>query len=154
MLLIIFFITHGYAEHVKLIPFGSLFLLLSALLVIGFLLYRLCRWLIKDRQKAALFLSFFLLIFLFFGAFQDFFGRFHFTSALAQLRVFVPVSVAVILLGFILLKTTKRNLSRLRVFLNALLTLSIMIDLAVISVALLRSPEKRNITLQLSLIHI
>ncbi|MGB8194530.1 MAG: sulfatase-like hydrolase/transferase [Chitinophagaceae bacterium] len=148
MLLIIFFITHGYAEHVKLIPFGSLFLLLSALLVIGFLLYRLCRWLIKDRQKAALFLSFFLLIFLFFGAFQDFFGRFHFTSALAQLRVFVPVSVAVILLGFILLKTTKRNLSRLRVFLNALLTLSIMIDLAVISVALLRSPEKRNITLQ------
>ena len=75
LLLIIFFITHGYAEHTGMIPVGDLLLLLAVLLVAGLGLFWISKIIFKDRRKAALFVTFFLALFLFFGAFQDFFGK-------------------------------------------------------------------------------
>lgn len=143
LLLIIFFITHGYAENVKLVPVGQLLLLLLTLAIISLLIFGLCKKIFRNRHNAALFVSFFLIVFLFFGAFQDFLGQFRVTSALAQLKVFFPVSLVLILLVFILLRRTRRNLERPRVFLNVLLVLYILIDVVTIGAKLL-SPAPRN----------
>jgi len=141
LLLIIFFMTHGYAENVKLVPVGELMLLLAALGVGGWMLFWVCRRIYKSRERAAIFLSFFLAIFLFFGAFQDFFGDHKSTSAIAQLKIFFPACLVLILLVFILLKRSRSRFLRLRIFLNVLLVLYIAIDVVTIGVKLV-SPDK------------
>lgn len=128
LLLIIFFISHGYAEYMQLLPAGGLLRLFFVLTAGGLLLCRLVQLYFKERRKAALFMSFFLALFLFFGAFQDFLGGFHLTSALAQLRVFVPLALVAIAAAFITIKKMNWRFNRLRVFLNALLVLYILID--------------------------
>ena len=66
LLLIIFFITHGYAEHTKMIPFGELLILFAIVLGLGLLLFWISKAILKDRRKAALFTTFSLALFLFF----------------------------------------------------------------------------------------
>lgn len=147
LLLIIFFITHGYAEYVKLIPVSSLLQLVAVLIAVSLLLCRIVQFFFKERRKAALFTSFFLTVFLFFGAFQDFLGQFHITSAIAQLRVFVPLAVIAIIVVLIALKKMPWRFNRLRVFLNALLFVYILVD--VFSIAYkLASPEKQSYVAQ------
>ncbi|HEX6225492.1 MAG TPA: sulfatase-like hydrolase/transferase [Chryseolinea sp.] len=141
LLLIIFFITHGYAEHTKMIPLGELALLFAILLTLGILLFWISKAILKDRRKAALFVTFLLAVFLFFGAFQDFLGSYHTTSFLAQLRVFFPLSVASIIIVFIILKKSYYKFQKLNIFLNALLALYIIVDIGVICFKLLSPTE-------------
>lgn len=141
LLLIIFFITHGYAENVRLVPVVELVLLLLAMAVGGWILFWLGIKIFKSRERAAIFLSFFLMVFLFFGAFQDFFGDYKLTSAIAQLKIFFPACLALVLLVFILLKRSKSNFLKLRIFLNVLLVLYIAIDILTIGVKLV-TPNK------------
>jgi hypothetical protein len=142
ILLVIFFITHGYAEHTGMIPIADLFLLLAGLLALGILLHWISRFLFKDRRKAALFATFFLALFLFFGAFQDFLGQYRTTAFLAQLKIFFPLSIAAILIVLIILKRSSYKFSKLNVFLNALLGLYIIVDIGVICFKLLSPTEK------------
>jgi hypothetical protein len=128
LLLVIFFVSHGYAEYGTLISLKELGLLLVVMVVAAMMLFWLGKLFFKERRKAALFMSLFLTIFLFFGAFQDFLGKFHATSAIAQLRIFVPLAVIVIIVGLIALKKMQWRFGRLRVFLNALLVIYILID--------------------------
>src|SRR5689334_1948799 len=81
LLLIIFFITHGYAENVGLAPVGEVLLLFVVMVAAGLVLFWICKKIFKDRTRAAVFLTFFLTVFLFFGAFQDFLGDRRATSA-------------------------------------------------------------------------
>jgi hypothetical protein len=143
LLLIIFFITHGYAEYAGLIPPGGLLRLFFVLIAAGLLLCRLVQFFFKERRKAALFMSLFLTVFLFFGAFQDFIGKFHITSAIAQLRVFVPLAVIVIIAALIVLKKMPWRFNRLRVFLNALLVIYILVDVFSIAYKLI-VPAKQH----------
>lgn len=143
-MLIIFFITHGYAENLGLVPLVQLLLLLLVLAAASLLLLWVCNKLLRSRHKSALFVSLFLIMFLFFGAFQDFLGQFRLTSALAQLKVFFPTALLVILLGFILLKRTRRRLNRLRAFLNVLLAIYILVDVVTIGAKLLLPAGKHN----------
>ncbi|HYF30384.1 MAG TPA: hypothetical protein VD993_04645 [Chitinophagaceae bacterium] len=144
LLLIIFFITHGYAEHAGLISVSDLILLLIGLVVLAMLLYWLCKLIFKDSRKAALFVTFSMALFLFFGAFQDFIGSYQLTAALAQLKIFFPVSLAAILVFFIFLKRTRYKFTRLNIFLNVLLAMYIIVDIGVIGFRLLAGTEKNN----------
>lgn len=137
LLLIIFFITHGYSEYVALIPLIELIWLFVVLGAASLVLFWIGKLFFKERRKAALFMSFFLAVFLFFGAFQDFLGQFHITSAIAQLRVFVPLALVAILAGLIILKKISWRFSRLRVFLNALLLVYILVDVFTIAYKLI-----------------
>lgn len=132
LLLIIFFITHGYAENVGLAPVGEVLLLFVVMVAAGLVLFWICKKIFKDRTRAAVFLTFFLTVFLFFGAFQDFLGDRRATSAIAQLRIFFPACLVLILLIFILLKRSRSTFLRLRVFLNVLLVLYVLIDIVTI----------------------
>lgn len=142
LLLIIFFITHGYAEYGTLISLKELILLFAVLVAAIFILFWLVKLFFKERRKAALFMSFFLTVFLFFGAFQDFLGKFHVTSAIAQLRVFVPLALLAILVVLIVLKKISWRFNRLRVFLNALLFVYILVDVFTIAYKLI-APAKQ-----------
>ncbi|HEY0680457.1 MAG TPA: sulfatase-like hydrolase/transferase [Chitinophagaceae bacterium] len=145
LLLIIFFITHGYADFTGLVPPVELFVLLLVLILIAFLFYKLGKPIFKNARKAALFVTFFMTVFLFFGAFQDFLGSFRISSAIAQLKVFFPLSLLIILLGFFLLKKSSGNFRRLTIFLNVLFVLYILADLAVITVRLI-SPDRTKVS--------
>jgi hypothetical protein len=146
LLLIIFFITHGYAENVKLVPVAELLLLLLAIIAGGLLLFWLCRKIFKSRERAAVFLTFFLAVFFFFGAFQDFFGGYKSTSFIAQLKIFFPACLVLILLVFILLKRSRGSFLRLRIFLNVLFLLYITIDVVTIGVKLLSPGTPKQIS--------
>ncbi len=142
LLLIIFFITHGYAEHTGMVPVADLLLLMAVLLVAGLGLFWISKIIFKDRRKAALFVTFFLALFLFFGAFQDFLGKFKLTAPVAMLKVFLPLSLVAILAAFIFLKKTSYKFPKLTIFVNALLALYIIVDIGVISFKLLSPTEK------------
>lgn len=137
LLLIIFFVTHGYAEFTGLIPLADLAMMLLALVAIGLVLFWLSRRIFKDVRKAALFTTCFMAIFLFFGAFQDFLGRYQTTAALAQLKIFFPLSLVCLAAAFIFLKKSSRKFARLNIFLNALLAMYIIVDVGVIGFRLL-----------------
>lgn len=144
LLLIIFFVSHGYAEYGTLISLKELGLLFVVLVVAALILLGLSKVFFKERRKAALFMSLFLTVFLFFGAFQDFIGKFHFTSAIAQLKIFVPLAVVIIIAGLIVLKKMQWRFNRLRVFLNALLVIYILVDVFSISYKLIVPARDRS----------
>lgn len=134
LLLIIFFATHGYAEYLSLVPLQELLLVTAILAAAALLLFVLFRRIFKGPRKAALFVTFLSGIFLFFGVIQDFLGQFRITSALAQLRVLAPLSLAAVVAAFIALKASRRRLERPTIFLNVLLLLYIMVDAATIAI--------------------
>ena len=120
-----------------MVPVGELLLLLLVMVAAGLLLFWLCKKIFKSHERAAIFLSFFLIVFLFFGAFQDFLGDYRATSVIAQLRIFFPACLVLLLLVFILLKRSRGTFLRLRVFLNVLLVLYVLIDVVTIAAKLL-----------------
>jgi hypothetical protein len=146
LLLIIFFITHGYAEFVGLIPLSQLLLLLLLLLAGGLLLAWICRRMFRERRKAHLFTFFFIALFLFFGAFQDLLGRFHFAAAVAQLKIFLPLSLLMILLAWLVLKKITIRSARFIVFLNTLLLVYILVDLATIILSAQKNKQQHSAT--------
>ena len=99
-----------------------LLLIILAVLATGWSNPFFIKMLFRHRHKATLFLTFVLTlaVFLFFGAFQDFLGQFRVTSAIAQLTVLFPVSLAVMVLVFILLRMSKGKMNRLTVFLECI----------------------------------
>lgn len=142
LLLIIFFITHGYAEHTGMIPLIDLLIVFAVLIVLAMLVFRVSKLMLKDSRKAALFTSFSFAMFLFFGAIQDFIGEFRTIALLAQLKVFFPVSLAAIVIVFIVLRFSSYRFTKLNIFLNALLALYIIVDIGVICFKLLSPAEQ------------
>ncbi|HYE55818.1 MAG TPA: sulfatase-like hydrolase/transferase [Chitinophagaceae bacterium] len=136
LLLIIFFITHGYAEFTGMVPVADLLLLMLGLMVFALAAWWLVKWMYRNKQNAALFMLWFLVIVLFFGAFQDFLGQFHTVSFIAQLRVLVPASLVLVLIIFFYLQRRRQGPSRRFIFfVNSLLAIYILIDIFIIALS-------------------
>jgi hypothetical protein len=130
---ILFFIVHGYSENQFLVPLKSLLLLLAGLLAAGLVLFYLFRKIFRSGHKATVYLAFVLMLVLFFGAFQDFLSNIRFLSSLTRLTVLLPVCLVLMIAVFAWFKKTKRDFSRTVLFLNLLLSIYIIFDLAVIA---------------------
>jgi hypothetical protein len=132
----IFFVTHGYLENVRLIPFWDIALLLVILLVFSLLVFWFFRWLLKTKQKSALFTFLFLLITLFFGVVQDFAERQFGDSFFSRISFLSLLAFVILFAGFFLIRKSRNDFKRIPVFLNLLFAIYIIVDLSAILVEL------------------
>ena len=140
----IFFVTHGYLENVRLIPFRELAFLFGILLVFSLLLYWLFRALLKSGQKSALFTFLFLLITLFFGVVQDFAERQLGASFFSSIRFLSLLTFAVLITSFFLIRKSRSDFKRIPIYLNLLFAIYIMVDLFAIANKLQKHDKIEN----------
>jgi Sulfatase len=124
----LFFVLHGYLENAGYIHVGEALLLagiysLGAVLV--FLLFLACY---RRSVKAALAAAFFLSFYFFFGAIHDFLER-HIPLA-AKYSVLLPAFLIAGIALILFLNKTKRSFHRFQFFLNGLLIIYLVVDLA------------------------
>lgn len=142
---IVFFIFHGYVENENVVPFTSLLPLWANLLGIGLVLFLINRLLLGNKRKANVFTTIVLIIVLFFGVVQDFLFQFRILAAITRFRVFIPLSLLLIIIGFIWVKMTKQPLNKMVLFLNTLLVIYLLVDAgALIKSNLFTSKPQQN----------
>lgn len=142
---ILFFIVRGYSEHQFLVPVSQLLLLLGVLLLIGVALYFIFRRIFQNGHKAALYTAFFLTILLFFGVFQDFLAQFKWLASFTKLTILLPLNIVALVVLFIWMKRTKRSFNRTVFFVNTLLLLYLVFDLAIIAYRFISPPQNEHL---------
>ncbi|HET9056637.1 MAG TPA: sulfatase-like hydrolase/transferase [Chitinophagaceae bacterium] len=144
--LVLFFVFHGYSGYIGLVSFTDLLVLLFTYLFLSVVVFLLCRWLIGNRQKAAIYTSLFMLIFLFFEDIRVFVGSWRWIASLSALKIYFPISILVLTMSLIFFKKTKLQFNRLTIFLNLILIIYIIIDAGVIMTRLIGNVNNRGIT--------
>lgn len=128
----VFFITHGYSEYTWLVPVASLLLLLLALLAGSFLLFLLVRKTVLSSLKAGLFITWLLAFLLFYGAWQDFLQDIPSLYWLSRYRYLLPLCLLTGLVLFVWLKRSRKDFSRITLYLNTLFIVLVAVDGVVI----------------------
>ena len=132
----LFFVTHGYSEHVDLLRVKDLYPVFAYILVASGLLFFLFRWLFKDRHKGGLFNLFVMIVVLFYGAIENFFGNFQSLAGISRLRYLMPFLLILLMVVYWLLYKSKSISLRFISFLNILLLLYVAADIVIISFAI------------------
>lgn len=127
-LLLVFFLTHGYVEHSDILNVKDLIPLFFYLLLLSLILYWLSIRLFQNRSKAGLFTTFVLIVILFYGAIENFFGSFRALADVAVLRYILPVLIVLLAICFWLIKKVKIIPTRLGYFFTILFSVYIIID--------------------------
>jgi Sulfatase len=142
LLLILFFLADGYKENIGLIPLGDLALYFLILATIAGLLFFFFNLYFRSKKKAGILVTLFLLFFLFYGVLQDFLQTRKSLYFISGNRVLLPVVLGILILAFIFLSRSKRNLSTLTLYINCLLLIYLLID--VIAIAISPYSNKNN----------
>jgi hypothetical protein len=129
LLIILFFIIHGYTEYWGLLPLGEVILLLFILLLVGMFVFYLGRKLMKNDLKAGILTSLLLLIFLFYGVIEDAFSINPRFATFGRLRKLLPIIILGMVLLTIWLRKSAKSFMVSTLFLNILFTCYIFFDL-------------------------
>lgn len=121
ILLLLFFLLHGYSEYVGLIPFTDLLIFFLAAAAISFVLF----FIFGRGIKAGLTTTLILLFYLFFGAVKD--------ALHARYIILLPLMLLVVAFAIIYLKRTRRTFFTLTLFINLLLIIYLVVDIAAIA---------------------
>ena len=116
---------HGYVENYTFIRFTDCLLLLGIYIAGTGVVYVSTRLLLRDTMKAALFTTFIMAFYFFFGALHDFLRKNN--IFLHKYSILLPVFAATAAGLFFYLKK-KNSFYRLSLFLNVLLLLYILVD--------------------------
>jgi hypothetical protein len=129
-LLPVFFVLHGFTENYDFVPVKDALVLV--IVYLGFaLIFLLLAWLFyKNWLKAAITASFIMAFHFFFGSVQDMLRRLSPGSFLSRYVFLIPLFLCVLLVLIIGLKKRKGNILQLVFYLNILLTLFVVIDIA------------------------
>src|SRR5215204_3973054 len=71
LLLVLFFLLHGYSEYIGLIPFADLLIFFLITTAIGFVIFFIFKKLTRSSQKAGILTTLLLLFYLFYGSVKD-----------------------------------------------------------------------------------
>ncbi len=128
VLLPVYFIFHAWVRYAGLLDTTDcLFSLLKT--IAGILLFFfICRLVLKDSSKAAVFTTIAGVFFLFFGDIKYGFSQVPLLRYIAHYKIFIPFVLIVLVINFIGIKRTK-NIMRATFFLNLLLLIYIILDL-------------------------
>jgi len=130
ILLPVFFVFHGFTDNYNAVPLKDA-LLLWFIYTAGAAVFFLIGWLIYRRLDKAAIFSFSIMAFqFFFGAIQDFLKTSFDNSLITRYSFLLPFFFVVFLLLIWILKRTKQSLNRLGMYLNLLLCIFILIDVA------------------------
>lgn len=129
-LLPLFFVLHGYMEFYDIVYLKDAVFLLLTYLTAMTVLTVLMRFLLKSWRKAALF-SFFLFSFhFFFGSVHDLFKEVFGTFFITRYSFILPAALGSLILLFFLFKKANHHFNRATNFVNLLLVVFILLDLA------------------------
>ena len=141
LLLPFFFVLHGYYENFGFIDTEDILLLLLSYGAGAVGIYFLFFIFYRNTVRAALLAVYLLSFLLFYGAFQDFLKmHIHFAS---RHRFLITVFCLLLLVLFVYFKKTERSFGRLMLFLNILLSLYMIIDLAGICMKAIHPPANK-----------
>jgi hypothetical protein len=125
-LLPLFFVLHGYCQHLYFIPVSDvLFLFLTYVVAAGFS-FLLVRAFLRRTIESCLVVAFMFSIFFFFGAAQDFLKTLIFISFLSKFSVLLPALLVLFYLG--VNRIQKGVPSRLVLYFNSVFIILILID--------------------------
>jgi hypothetical protein len=129
-LLPVFFVLHGYAEYYNLIPAIKATKFTASYLAGTLIIFLLSRLFFKNSTKAALYSFLIMLIYFFFGTFQDFVTEKFPDNFITRYSFLLPVLLVILIVVFILLKRANQNFERLKLYLNTLMLLLLIFDIS------------------------
>lgn len=132
LLLLLFFLLHGYSEYVGLIPFKDLAVFFATAAAAGFLLFLLFKKLVKSPLKAGVLTTLVLLFYLFYGSLRDALKAGP-LPALSRYSILLPLMLSIIILLVWYFRKTPKSFHRLTLFINCLLLVYLLVDMAAIA---------------------
>lgn len=143
VLIPLFFVLHGCAENFGLITVVDGSLLLAACMAGVGAVYGLGYWWFRNHAKTSLITAYLCVIYFFFGAIYDFLKKY---TGLNRYHILLPVLAIFFVLLLVYLKKNKQPFYRVTIFLNALLSIYILLDLVNISWKMLHSnPDQLSV---------
>jgi hypothetical protein len=140
LLLPVFFVVHGYREHLGFVPGGDALLLALAYLGVALVLAGLGWLLYRDRIKASVLAFGLLAAQFFFGSVHDLLKDGFPGSFLTRYSFLLPFGLGLVATLAVWLKKTRRPLQRLSAYLNLLFILLLFSEAALL--LLHRSPAE------------
>ena len=128
LLVLIFFLTHGFAEHSDLLNVAALIPLFFYMLLLSVLVYLVSYRMLRDRHKAGLYTTMILVVLLFYGAIENSFGLIPGLIGIAKLRYVLPILLAALIFCYTMIRRAKEVPVRVTRFLNLLFIIYIGID--------------------------
>ncbi|MGB8195301.1 MAG: sulfatase-like hydrolase/transferase [Chitinophagaceae bacterium] len=133
LLLLLFFLLHGYSENIGLIPFKDLLIFFLVGALTGFLFFLLFKKITRSPIKAGIITTIAFLFYLFYGSIKDALkgGAFN---LLSRYSILLPLMLVIIVALCIYFRRTKKDFPRLNFFINCVLLVYLVVDVATIAV--------------------
>jgi Sulfatase len=144
--IILFFILHGINEFGNSLPFWDTALYTAVLILASAIVYYLYVLKFKNKTKAGVFVSGLLVVFLFFGSFQDFLSANKYTASLASMETSVMIAGVGLLLFLFWLKAKKEISASFIRYVNLLFLLFITIEIIIVPLLFLKSGNELKLS--------
>jgi hypothetical protein len=128
ILLLLFFLLHGYSEYVGLIPLRDLLLFFLTGTAIGLLIFSILNHLLKAPLKAGILTSLMFTFYLFYGPIKDALKP----GLVSKYSVLLPLMLCMLLLLGYYFRRTGKPFTRVNFFINCLLLIYCCVDMATI----------------------
>jgi hypothetical protein len=140
-LLPLFFVLHGYSQHLFFITIPDVLILTLNYLVTAGMLFLLMRAFLKSNTKASLITAFLMSIYFFYGALHDFSKKLTFIPFLSKYSVLIPVLLILFYLG---VKVIKNGVSsKVTLYFNSVFFVLILVDTGRIAWQLANHKEEK-----------
>ncbi|HEY0679174.1 MAG TPA: sulfatase-like hydrolase/transferase [Chitinophagaceae bacterium] len=146
ILVVLFFLLHGYSENVGLIPFIDLLIFFIVAIAAGFVLYFIFKKLVRLSGNAGITTSVLFLFYLFFGSIKDALKP-GILYPFSRYTILIPSMLLILAALVFFFRKGRKEFPRLTMFINSLLLVYLVIDTATI---LIRSgqPAKQPAAIQ------
>jgi hypothetical protein len=125
ILLLLFFLSHGYSEYTGLIPFADLLVFFLAGAAIGLLLFFGFKKLFRSGIKAGFITTFIFFCYLFFGSIKD--------ALHIRYSILLPLMLVTVVAAIFYLNRSRKTFSTLTLFINSLLLIYLLVDVGMIA---------------------
>jgi hypothetical protein len=139
ILLLLFFLSHGYSENIGLIPFTDLLIYFLTGTAIGILIFFLLKKITHSNIKAGIITTVMLLFYLFYGSIKDSLKG-GFLHPLSRYSILLPLMLVIIISAIIYFRKTSRQFVRLNFFINCLLLVYLVVDFGTIVTKIAKHP--------------
>lgn len=134
LLLILFFLLHGYRDSDGLAPVRDLLFYGAMVAAIAWILYVAASRFYRDSSKAGLLVTLLLFVYLFYGVVQDRLQASGMLMKLARDHVLIPLLAVMLLIVAVGLKWIRSLPAKLTLYLNLLLLLYVVADMVLLGV--------------------